>query len=259
MIDIFFMHYRIHLSLAKMASFSEEEIDNEVLPLLSKEAKLQVRSAALEYFLGLSGSEEGRNFIAGNDKYMKAIINLIDDFPGIAVDALRTLVNLSADENIAYKLLKLAIEPSLIVRIIKYILKPDSLHADGASMILCNLSRPERCANVIVQSMKENVQEIGLDKIIEVFCLNNFNPHAKMNYLGPYLSNLTQIPEARKYVLDKNKCVIQRLLPFTQFAESHIRRGGIIGTLRNCCFEMGNYHNYIKRVILCCSILSYSI
>lgn len=29
----------------------------------------------------------------------------------------------------------------------------------------------------------------------------------------------------------------QRLLPFTQFGESTLRRGGIVGALRNCCFD----------------------
>lgn len=33
------------------------------------------------------------------------------------------------------------------------------------------------------------------------------------------------------------RCVFQRLLPFTQYQASVIRRGGVVGTLRNCCFD----------------------
>lgn len=33
------------------------------------------------------------------------------------------------------------------------------------------------------------------------------------------------------------RCVVQRLLPLTQYADSTVRRGGVVGTLRNCCFE----------------------
>jgi hypothetical protein len=29
----------------------------------------------------------------------------------------------------------------------------------------------------------------------------------------------------------------QRLLPFTQYEDSRMRRGGVIGALRNCCFD----------------------
>lgn len=38
------------------------------------------------------------------------------------------------------------------------------------------------------------------------------------------------------------RCVIQRLLPFTQYQASAVRRGGIIGTLRNCCFDHSEIH-----------------
>lgn len=34
-----------------------------------------------------------------------------------------------------------------------------------------------------------------------------------------------------------NRCVVQRLLPLTQYPDSSVRRGGVVGTLRNCCFE----------------------
>lgn len=33
------------------------------------------------------------------------------------------------------------------------------------------------------------------------------------------------------------RCVVQRLLPLTQYPDSSVRRGGVVGTLRNCCFE----------------------
>lgn len=33
--------------------------------------------------------------------------------------------------------------------------------------------------------------------------------------------------------------VVQRLLPFTQYEASVVRRSGVIGTLRNCCFDHG--------------------
>lgn len=33
------------------------------------------------------------------------------------------------------------------------------------------------------------------------------------------------------------RCLVQRLLPYTQYAGSVIRRRGAVGTLRNCCFD----------------------
>ncbi len=73
----------------------------------------------------------------------------------------------------------------------------------------------------------------------QVFCRENYNAHAQLHYLGPVLSNLTQIKDARLALLDRDHYVIQRLLPFTEYAQSLVRRGGIVGALKNCCFETG--------------------
>ena len=60
---------------------------------------------------------------------------------------------------------------------------------------------------------------------------------AKLHYLGPFLSNLSQLASIRKSILDRDGCVVQRLLTFTEYRASKVRRGGIMGTLRNCCFD----------------------
>uniref|UniRef100_A0A8C8B089 HGH1 homolog n=1 Tax=Otus sunia TaxID=257818 RepID=A0A8C8B089_9STRI len=55
--------------------------------------------------------------------------------------------------------------------------------------------------------------------------------------LGPLLCNLSQLPEGRRGLLDRSRCSVQRLLPFTQYKDSTVHRRGIVGALRNCCFE----------------------
>ncbi|GCC18572.1 hypothetical protein chiPu_0017982 [Chiloscyllium punctatum] len=37
------------------------------------------------------------------------------------------------------------------------------------------------------------------------------------------------------------QCVVQRLLPYTQYEASSVRRGGVVGTLRNCCFDHSHH------------------
>ncbi|XP_025943907.1 protein HGH1 homolog, partial [Apteryx rowi] len=54
---------------------------------------------------------------------------------------------------------------------------------------------------------------------------------------GPLLCNLSQVPEGRRGLLDRSRCSVQRLLPFTQYKDSAVHRRGIVGALRNCCFE----------------------
>lgn len=41
--------------------------------------------------------------------------------------------------------------------------------------------------------------------------------------------------------MDRDRCVIQRLLPFTEYSGSLIRRSGVIGTLKNCTFDTENH------------------
>lgn len=44
--------------------------------------------------------------------------------------------------------------------------------------------------------------------------------------------------------MDADLCPLQRLLPFTEYSDSVIRRGGIIGTIRNCCFDK-QHHEFL--------------
>lgn len=224
-----------------MAELSTEQIDKEIMPFLSLSTRPDVRAIAVQYLLGLTGSVDGQRFLSFNDKYITAIISACnDEQPAIAKDAYLALVNLSAVEDICYKLLS----PEFLKNLISYVLKNDSTHADIVCMILSNLSRKEDCAQKIVDLMINHQEEIGFDKVITVFCQVNYNKHANLHYLGPFLSNLTQIQTARYYILDKERCVIQRLLPFTQYLDSLIRRGGVVGTLKNCCFEI-DYHEWL--------------
>lgn len=44
--------------------------------------------------------------------------------------------------------------------------------------------------------------------------------------------------------MDKNRGVIQRFFPYTEYADSLVRRTGIVGTLKNCCFDV-EYHEWL--------------
>lgn len=48
-------------------------------------------------------------------------------------------------------------------------------------------------------------EEAGLAQLVEVFCNEGYNKNAKLHYLSALLSNLTQLPEARSYIMDKDR------------------------------------------------------
>ena len=221
-----------------------DQIDDELLPMMSLEAVPIVRQRAMEYFLGMSGTDEGRQFIASNTKYLDAIVDIFqDELRPVAKDAYLAIVNFTSEEAICTQLLNLPGHPDFLLDLIKYILDEKSEFADIACGLLTNLTRWEASAQQTMDIIIANQSTIGLDKIVRAFCTVDYNKDAKLHRLGTVLFNLTQIKEARKYILDKERCVVQRLLTFIDFKDSEFRRGGIIGTLRNCCFETGMFYN----------------
>lgn len=173
------------------------------------------------------------------------MIALLDDnnIP-LAKDAVLCLVNISALEKGAEALLALSPEalplqkqPDEIVKTtLRFIFDKSSKLADQCCMILSNLSRPTRFTELVIDKIEQSGK--GFDDIINIFTKKQYNEAgASLHYLGPVLSNLSQNSKVRKYILQKDKYVVQRLLPFTEYKDSVIRRGGVVGTLRNCCFE----------------------
>lgn len=202
------------------------------------------------------GGEEGCQFISNDEYYLNAIIELARDpsQPDIMRDALLALVNLSTDPEIARKIISLDSQSDYILHLLKSVLQPDFDYARIATSILCNLSRHENCAGFVVKSILENKDDVGFDKIITAFCTIGYNKNSSLDYLGSFLSNLTQLRETRQYILDKERCVVQRLLPFTEYEGSLMRRGGVVATLHNCCFETGvstlNFSNVRKLYLI---------
>ena len=86
---------------------------------------------------------------------------------------------------------------------------------------------------------------IGVDNLVNILCQEKYNSGGQeMNFLGPVLSNLSQLPEVRNHILDRQKCVIQRLVAFTEYSASVVKRGGVVGTIRNCCFDT-DHHDWL--------------
>ena len=198
---------------------------------------LNICTSKLIMFLGTA---DGCKFISEDPKYMDAIVELAWDAsqPAIMKDALLALVNLSTVPSIAIQLSK---DSSIVEKLISLVLDRNFQHADIVCSILSNVTRNEEAAKVVVDIIASNQEEIGLEKLVTALCTIDFNKNAKLHFLASVISNLTQQPQARMFVLNKSQCVVQRLLPFVDYRDSVIRRGGVIATLHNCCFETGGY------------------
>ena len=99
----------------------------------------------------------------------------------------------------------------------------ESHQADKATQILSNLTRDVASCNKVYSQLSG--AGIGVDTLVTILCQEKYNTHGQeMNFLGPVLSNLSQLPEVRKHILDRGRCVIQRLVAFTEYSKSVVKR-----------------------------------
>lgn len=202
----------------------------------------------------MTGSKQGLEEIFKVPEMIVALITLLNDTTKvIAKDASLCLVNISAVNEGALILVALDIKQhcpplqkppnNIIHEILQNIYDPNSHIADQCCMILSNLTRYSHLIEKVVDLIEEH--DKSLDELINIFTKIDYNKNgAKLHYLGPVLSNLSQSHRVRMFMLHKSKGVVQRLLPFTEYKESLIRRGGVVGTLKNCCFEE-EFHEWL--------------
>lgn len=153
-------------------------------------------------------------------------------------EAIACLVNTAGDKHGVDLILASSQVNQFLDTILNSVVQKGCLLADAIAMLLSNISREEKGAQKFVDILTSIDPPTTFDQLIQVMCLVGFNQNADLNFLAPFLSNLSQIAVARQYFLDKDKCVIQRLLPFTQH-ESPIRRQAVSTILKNCCFDTG--------------------
>ena len=139
---------------------SELEL-SELLSFLSANARLDVKCTALEYVLGLTGSQEGRKWIRTNKDVLKSLFDLMEDRNEIiSKDAHLSLVNLSADTSVEKCLV------NYMPQLLCYLCEPQWTHADKVCTILSNLSRSPHGADQLLKVLTEKAQLM-------------FNPFAK--------------------------------------------------------------------------------
>lgn len=221
---------------------------NELSDFLKPDTRLDVKTLALHHVLSLTGNFESRSLMLSHPNLMTNVILLAfkkDEQKQTSKDAFFTLINMSAEELNATQLMQK--NPVLVRLLIEYILDENSKFADTACAILSNLSRGNQNSEMILKyfnttndanNNKESKGNFSMERLLTVFCTEKFNKTNRLDYLAPFICNLTQLEETRNIILNNN-ILLLRLLPYTTYAQSVIRRGGIVGAIKNCCFNYG--------------------
>ena len=208
----------------------------ELCQFLTPSTRLDLKSTALEYVLGLTGSTEGVKLFRTHTKVLQQLLELTADTsqPEVSKNAHLAVLNASADAEVADSLIELRVIP----RLLELVADPEWSEADKVCMMLSNLSRSEPGSVALLRALTEEGAKITLYQLVDIFGRIGYNKNADYHYLATVFSNMSQLQAARLLFLDREKCIIPRLLPYTQ-SESLTRRGGVVGLLRNLCFQVG--------------------
>ncbi|CAB4035296.1 HGH1 homolog [Paramuricea clavata] len=222
-----------------MAANPPENELTDLFGYLSLDSREDVKSLALEYLLGLTGSVDGIKFIENNLKLVEKVIELTSEkSQGVQKDACVFLLNASASQIVARKLENL----NTFELILPQIVDKDCIFADKAAMLLSNLTRSEQGCELCLKSV-EKTPQYSLKKIFDVLCNEKYNEHVELHHLATFLSNMSRLKVVRMLVLDKVGDLMQKLSPYVGFQKSVVRRKGIVGIIRNCCFEYGRFQS----------------
>ena len=217
-----------------MAAENSKEL-NELAAFLRLDNRGNLKESALEYVVGLTGTEEGRSLLLNEDTVLPLLLDLTTDSQfAISRGALLALLNLSGTEKAARKITELDVMP----RLLQLLVDPTYQLADTVCMLLANLTRTEHGAMAFTSAIASDSCP-GLHKLVNIFNQAGYNESTQFHYLGSVFSNVAQVQQARQMFTDPNHCVLPRLLPHVHHQQSVIRRGGIVGLLRNLSFEVG--------------------
>ncbi|XP_023346484.1 protein HGH1 homolog [Eurytemora carolleeae] len=209
----------------------------ELAQFLHIDQRTDLKTVALQHVLGMTGNKEGLAAISEVPVISGNILQLLNDKdPHIAQEAALALINISSDPSVAKTLLQSTHMTGLVKTLYEKIQDEECQIADAATMIFSNLTRDLVSCSAVWDSLQEN--NIEIERLVFLLCQEGYNKHgANLRYLATVLSNLSQLSAVRQKILDREQCIIQRFLPFTEYTGNIVKKGGIIGALRNCCFE----------------------
>ncbi|CAG4969402.1 unnamed protein product [Colias eurytheme] len=217
---------------------------DELTEFLKPESRIDLKHISLDHLLGVSGTDEGIKVLLGKEQIIKNIIDLTNDrIEEISKNALLLLVNVTANAEGALELLKYKpdTKKNIVELFIGYVMDPQKKNADAVCMILSNITRVEEALDICTETFLPH-----LNDILNIFANIDYNKvGSNLNYLGPMFSNLSCSPRIRKWLTEENPHIpLIKLLPFCNYNQSNIRRGGAIGVLRNISFDT-SYHNFL--------------
>ncbi|GJU75833.1 protein HGH1 [Tanacetum coccineum] len=209
----------------------------ELIEFLSSPSP-QIKKVAIDIVRGLTGSDDGLQSLATYSKTaLPALSRLLGEKKEVSEPAAETLVNLSPNYDLAAQMIEMGV--------IKVTM--DMLYRQGCDitgllvMLLVNLTQLDAGVESLLQVGDEKMQGLYLMKLVRSFCTSSNEKKADdpFGHVGLILVNVSQNKVGRSLLLDPKRGLLKQII--RQFdSTSLLRKKGVSGTIRNCCFEADN-------------------
>ncbi|XP_024378321.1 uncharacterized protein [Physcomitrium patens] len=214
--------------------------DLEDLAFFLKSPSPNLRKAAVEIVQGLSGTDEGvRRLSSHASALFSPLVRILVEAEEVSKPAAEALVNLSQDVAVVDH----SIRVGAVERAMELIGKPGSKLNKFMVMLLVNISNIDKGASRLLQEGDEKLAGLNIAKLVRFFSRFSSSEVAgddEYEHVANILVNITRLEFGRKVVLDMSKGILRQILPQID-SRSVVRRQGVAGTVRNCCFDAETY------------------
>ncbi|MBA0805693.1 hypothetical protein Gohar_005185 [Gossypium harknessii] len=205
-----------------------------------------VKKAAVDIVRDLTGSEDGLHSLSNYaNTVLPSLSRLLSDDKEVSEPAAEALVNLSQNAGLAAKM----VEMGLIKIAMDMLYKLGSSITQLLVMLLVNLTQLDDGISSLLQIGDDKMQGLYVMKLVRSFCRSSETSASHsfvtplqddpFDHVGSILVNISKKEEGRKMLLDPKRGLLKQII--RQFdSSSLLRKKGVSGTIRNCCFEAEN-------------------
>lgn len=196
-----------------------------------------MKKAAVDIVRGLTGSEDGLRSLSSYDKIaLPSLSRLLSENKEVSEPAAEALVNLSQNSELATKM----VEMGMIKTVMDLLYKPGSSITRLLVMLLVNLTQLDKGISSLLQTDDEQMKGLYVMKLVRSFCRASTESCGdQFEHVGSILVNISKKEAGRKILLDPKRGLLKQII--RQFdSSSPLRKKGVSGTIRNCCFEAEN-------------------
>ncbi|KAL4639415.1 hypothetical protein ACB092_03G216200 [Castanea dentata] len=194
----------------------------------------QITKAAVDIVRGLTGSEDGLKSLAHYaNVVLPSLSRLLAGPKEVSEPAAEALVNLSQDTDLARKM----VEMGMVKIAMEILYKPESGISKLLVMLLVNLTQLDAGIASLLQTEDEKMNGLYVMKLVRSFCRSSSETSDDpFEHVASILVNISKQEAARKLLLDPKRGLLKQII--RQFdSSSPLRKKGVSGTIRNCCFE----------------------